>query len=87
MKQLQLFIRAAATLALLYAGVPFHSERASAGFAIHRWILCIRSKRSRRDCRYRVHTLILDVPNDREEYVHVSRAFSAAGVSTGDVVG
>src|SRR5450756_1970595 len=30
MKQLQLFIRAAATLALLYAGVPFHCERASA---------------------------------------------------------
>ena len=59
----------------------------SVGFAIHRWILCIRSKSSRRDCRYRVHTLILDVPNDREEYVHVSRAFSVAGVSTGDVVG
>ena len=30
MKQLQLFVRAAATLALLYAGAPFHSERASA---------------------------------------------------------
>jgi len=30
MKQLQLFMRAAATLALIYAGVPFHSERASA---------------------------------------------------------
>ena len=30
MKQLQLFIRAAATLALLYTGAPFHSERASA---------------------------------------------------------
>ena len=30
MKQLQLFMRVAATLALLYAGAPFHSERASA---------------------------------------------------------